>query len=156
MGMYGLCDTEKDEARWAAVLKAILRAGASVWSIDNAGLSAAYLALGASGCLQCLDVFASVGKMTLDSVDQIARLYPGARAEVFFTLLREMEGRQMLLASALLRMHSAAATNSAVVVAAEHCSSSGLSSSAVELLATLRAAQQEQDGASTGAFPYNR
>lgn len=139
---HGLCATDTDEARWAATLRTILRAGASIWAIDNAGLSPAYLALGASGCLECLAAFETHGKMRLESDEQIARLYPGAGAVVFFRLLREMEGRQMLLASALLRMHSARRSDAAAGV--EHCSSGELSAGVLQLLATLGTPQKQQ------------
>ena len=98
-GMYWVC--QWDFTKHSAMIQTLLDANADVWAADNFGLTPAYLAVGGSGCLECLDVFRKGGMLLNDQ--NIKRLYPGASADTIFRLLMQMETRQMVLASAVLR-----------------------------------------------------
>ena len=98
-GMYWVC--QWDFKKHSAMIQVLLDANADVWAADNFGLTPAYLAVGGSGCLECLAIFHK-GGMRLDD-QNLERLYPGASAETIFRLLLQMETRQMVLASAVLR-----------------------------------------------------
>ena len=70
------------------------------------------LAVGGSGCLQCLELFQRQGMSLAEG--QYQRLYPGCTADVFFRLLEQMQSRQMVLASTLLRHRDEASLQSSM------------------------------------------
>jgi ankyrin repeat protein len=105
LGMYWMCENWDFEVE-SNLLGFVLEAGADMWTADNYGLTPAYLAIAGSGCTQCLEVFRQNG-MLLDDA-HLKKLFPGASSGVIFRLLIQMQTRQMVLASTILRTNSRA------------------------------------------------
>lgn len=104
VGAYWVCNW--DWSGHVEVLRLLLEAGAEATHFDNGGLTAGYVALAGSGCLDCLELLVEKKALSL-TAQNIHRLYPGAGPHAVFRVLGQLESRQMPLVSKLLKLKTA-------------------------------------------------